>query len=43
MLQLMDWMDLNAQYFGDYSRNREEDQGFDNGSVNALREAGIVG
>lgn len=39
MRRLLDWMDLNAQYFGDYSRNRVEDRRFDDTGVKALREA----
>jgi len=35
--RIVDWMDLNAQYFGDYSFNRPEQRPFDPEGVKALR------
>ncbi len=36
--RIADWLDLNAQYYGDYSRNRVEDRGTSGDGEKALRE-----
>ena len=36
--RIIDWLDLNAQYYGDYSRNRDEDRRIDGNAEKALRE-----
>jgi len=36
--RIVDWMDLNAQYYGDYSFNRPEHRPFAPAGVKALRE-----
>ena len=35
--RIVDWMDLNVQYFGDYSYNRPEQRSFDFEGVKALK------
>ncbi len=35
--RIVDWLDLNVQYFGDYSYNRPEQRAFDPEGVKALR------
>ena len=36
--RIIDWLDLNAQYYGDYSRNRLEDRRTSGNDERALRE-----
>jgi len=36
--RIVDWLDLNAQFFGDYSRNRAEDRSIVGEGEKALRE-----
>jgi len=38
-LRIVNWLDLNAQYYGDYSRNRIEDRRIDGNAESLLREA----
>ncbi|MGB2819478.1 MAG: hypothetical protein WBF17_00750, partial [Phycisphaerae bacterium] len=36
--RIVDWLDVNAQFYGDYSRNRLEDRGISKEGEKALRE-----
>jgi len=36
--RIVDWLDLNAQYYGDYSHNRAEYRGHSSGAEAALRK-----
>ena len=36
--RIIDWLDLNAQFYGDYSRNRDEDRHISSEGEKALRE-----
>ena len=36
--RIIDWLDVNAQFYGDYSRNRDEDRRIDPAAEKALRE-----
>ncbi|MEE8452970.1 MAG: discoidin domain-containing protein [Thermoguttaceae bacterium] len=36
--RIVDWLDLNTQYYGDYSRNRVEDRSISGEAEKALRE-----
>ena len=35
--RIIDWLDVNAQFYGDYSRNRDEDRRVSDKAVKALR------
>jgi len=37
--RIVDWLDLNTQYYGDYSRNRVEERNISGEAEKALREA----